>query len=244
MHEKILVTDDDPTLRMLMRELLETNLGAEVIEATDGDEAWNKLDAGLAPSLCILDERMPKIRGLSLLARLRGDRRFKSQKVMLCSTVNKRATVLEAVELHVDAILLKPFKTDDFLTHVRSLLEKPAPKSTPSLEPTEEVLKRLGIGIHVYLRLWNVLSNDIQSFVQCFLTSSAATNEDFQLRASAIKGAISSLGATGLMDLFAGLDKIQSFRSPETLILLKAIDEERLRILAELAKLGQNTGNT
>jgi two-component system chemotaxis response regulator CheY len=240
MNEIILVTDDDPTLRMLMREILETNLGVEVVEATDGDEAWKKLDAGLTPSLCILDERMPKVRGLSLLARMRGDQRFKSQKVMLCSTVNKRSTILEAVDLHVDAIVLKPFEANEFLTHVRSLLKKTEEKPAPPLDPMEQVLKRLGIDAKVYLRLWDVLSNDIQSFVQSYSTSSTVTKEDFQLRASAIKGAVSSLGAAGLMNLFAALEKVESVRSPDALRILKAIDEEHIRVLAELAGVAQS----
>lgn len=121
----VLVADDDQTLRMLMRELLEGHLGAEVAEVASGTEAWNKLDAGLTPDLCIFDLRMPGIAGLSLLTRLRRDPRFKDLPVMICSTINSRSTIVEAAGLHVDAFLLKPFKADEFLERVRALCRKP-----------------------------------------------------------------------------------------------------------------------
>lgn len=241
-NETVLVVDDDQTLRLLMRELLESNLGVKVVEATDGGEAWNKLDAGLAPAMCILDVRMPKIGGLSLLARLREDWRFKHQKVMLCSTVNSRATILEAAGLHADAFLLKPFSADEFLGHVRSLFEKSTANAPPILEPSDEVLKRLGVGLKVYVRLLTVLGNDVQSFIQSFSKSSTATNEDLQLRVGALKGAIASLGASGLKDLFAGLEKIDLTHSREALPILKAINEERLRLLSAIAELERKAG--
>jgi CheY-like chemotaxis protein len=240
MSEKVLVTDDDQTLRMLMRELLETNLCAEVIEAPDGAEAWAKLEAGLAPSLCIFDVRMPKMGGLSLLAKLRGDPRFKQLKVMLCSTVNSRATIIEAAKLRVNAFLLKPFKADDFLAHVRALFKVAPANPNAFLDPVDAVLKRLGISLKLYLRLLAVLDGDIQSFVQSLLTSSDLTDEDFRFRVGGINGAISSLGVVGFADLFARLEKVESFRAPDSLILVKAIDEERLRLQVAMSELQQN----
>ena len=105
-----------------MREILEANFNVEVVEAGDGLEAWNMLNAGLVACVCILDVRMPKMDGLSLLAKLRGDPRFKHQKVMLCSTVNSRATILEAARMHVDAFLLKPFNDTALLQAMRAAL--------------------------------------------------------------------------------------------------------------------------
>jgi two-component system chemotaxis response regulator CheY len=241
--QKVLVADDDETFRMLMRELLEANLGVEVVEATDGEEAWEKLNAGLAPGLCIVDVRMPKIGGLALLARLRGDRRFAQQKIMLCSTVNSRSTILEAAGLRVDAFLLKPFDAGEFLAHVRAMFPKSTAKAPPILEPTDEVLQRLDVGIKSYLRLLTVLGHEIQAFVQRFSTSSAATYEDLQLRVSALKGATASLGAVGLMELFAGLEKIEPAHVRDALPILKAISEERLRLLAAIADLEQKVAN-
>ena len=264
MSEVVLLADDDPTVRMLMREILQGQLGLEVVEVKNGDEAWAKLDGGLAPALCILDEKMPKMGGLDLLAKMRADPRFTQQRVMLCSAVIPRSSVLEGVRLRVDAIILKPFRVDDFSTQVRTLLQKPRATLAPALEPAQDALKRLGIGMNVYLRLLSVLNQDIQSFVRAFLTSTASsnedlqssvsaivqglsaqtapvnTNEDFQLRVCAIKGAVSSLGAPKLIELFSNLEKIGSYGSPRTAPILKAIEQERLRVLDAKAELERN----
>ena len=239
MSEKILVVDDDPTLRLLIKELLLANFEVEVVEAANGLQAWDMVQSGLNPGLCIMDVRMPKAGGMFVLGKLRADPRFSRQKVMLCSTVNSRATILEAAKLRVDAFLLKPFQADEFLAHVRSLLERQETKILPQLEPTDEVLKRLGIELKVYLRLLAVLCNDIHAFVQSFSGSNPGTEDEFQLRVSAIKGAVASLGATGLMDLFAYLEHVDSRRSFELSQKLLAIEAERLRIMdavQELAK--------
>ena len=238
----VLVADDDQTLRMLMRELLEGHLGAEVAEVASGTEAWNKLDAGLTPDLCIFDLRMPGIAGLSLLTRLRRDPRFKDLPVMICSTINSRSTIVEAAGLHVDAFLLKPFKADEFLERVRALCRKPRTDLPPPLEPAEEVLKRLGVETTVYLRLLAVFGDEVQSFLRSCSTSLAANPDEFLLRVTAIKGAASSLGAIRLTEMFAGLEQSKSFRSPEHLPILKAIEQERLRIVAAGAKLQQKAG--
>jgi CheY-like chemotaxis protein len=87
---KVLVADDDPTLRMLMRELLRRNLDCEVIEAEGGSQAWQLLESQPAPDLCIFDVLMPQVSGLDLLAKIRNDPRLRRLKIMLCSSVNEQ----------------------------------------------------------------------------------------------------------------------------------------------------------
>jgi two-component system chemotaxis response regulator CheY len=239
MAKRVLLADDDPTLRLLMKELLQTRFDAEVIEAADGLEAWEKFQSGPAPCLCILDVRMPKEGGLSLLARLRADPRFRRQMVMLCSTVHSRATILEAAKLRVDAFLIKPFQGDEFLDRVDLLFRKSGTAGLPPLEPTDVVVKRLGIGTEVYLRLLGVFCRDVGAFLESYSDSSAHPEEDFQLRVSAIKGASSSLGTAGLTDLFASLEQFDSHHSPQILPILKAIGDEQQRVQAALAGLQQ-----
>ena len=140
----------------------------------------------------------------------------------------------------MNAFLLKPFKADDFLAHVRALFKVAPANPNAFLDPVDEVLKRLGISLKVYLRLLAVLDGDIQSFVQSLLTSSDLTDEDFRFRVGGISGAISSLGVVGFVDLFARLEKVESFRAPDSLILVKAIDEERLRLQVAMSELQQN----
>lgn len=66
---RVLICDDEPDIRSLYRLAFE-DLGAEVSEASDGDDCMARADA-LCPDLVILDLYMPKRDGLSILPDLR-----------------------------------------------------------------------------------------------------------------------------------------------------------------------------
>lgn len=63
MTARILIVDDDPSIRLLLRRLLENHASWEVWEAANGPEAVEKT-AQLAPDLVILDLAMPGMNGL------------------------------------------------------------------------------------------------------------------------------------------------------------------------------------
>jgi two-component system, cell cycle response regulator len=67
---KILIADDDRVPRTILRSMLE-NWGHEVIEATDGREAWEILQDEDPPRIAILDWMMPRIDGIELCRHLR-----------------------------------------------------------------------------------------------------------------------------------------------------------------------------
>ncbi len=67
----ILVVDDDPTLRMLMRATLE-KAGFEVAEAADGEEALRKFIKH-QPAVILMDVEMPKLNGFEACKRIRAD---------------------------------------------------------------------------------------------------------------------------------------------------------------------------
>jgi len=160
---KILVADDDPVLRRLMRELLIRRFGYEVVEAVDGLKAWQALNSGLKLDICIFDLLMPEIGGLDLLFRVRGDRRFMHQKVILCSTLHDRASVVQAESLEVEGYLVKPFTGRGFLEMVnRACATGHQSGLPPALEPTETTPHRLGIDNVLYLELVNAFTADVR----------------------------------------------------------------------------------
>ena len=64
-RQRILVADDDPPTRMLLRAAI-AQWGYEVVEASDGEEAWNILQQPDVPQLLIVDWLMPKLDGIDL----------------------------------------------------------------------------------------------------------------------------------------------------------------------------------
>lgn len=65
----VLVADDDRDVRLMLRTLLELD-GHEVLEASDGEEAWKKCLEAL-PRVVVADVQMPGIGGLELCRRIR-----------------------------------------------------------------------------------------------------------------------------------------------------------------------------
>jgi CheY-like chemotaxis protein len=80
----ILVVEDDESIRESLRDVLELE-GFSVVQADNGRSALDLLEAGLAPSLVLLDLMMPVMNGLQLLARLRASQMFASLAVIIVS---------------------------------------------------------------------------------------------------------------------------------------------------------------
>jgi two-component system chemotaxis response regulator CheY len=239
---KFLLADDDPTLRMLMQELLHNEFECEVLEAANGLEAWQLLDSGPSPDLCIFDLRMPKIGGLELLTKLRSDPRFMKQKIMVCSTMNDRSTVLHAASLRVNAFLLKPFLADAFIALVRrhcgDLNEAVPPETLQSLTI---MLERLRISREKYLELLEVLTTEVAKFITEMGDQPVCTvQNELQLRLGAIRGASLTLGASALATTISELEKA-IFVADDASILssIAAIETENNGVMAAAAQIGK-----
>ena len=77
----VLVADDDPDVRIMLRTLLELD-GHEVIEAQDGDEAW-LLIVENGPSVVVADIQMPGLDGLQLCRKIRESKLSSGTKVIV-----------------------------------------------------------------------------------------------------------------------------------------------------------------
>lgn len=99
----VLVVDDDDGQRNAVAELL-TSRGYEVVVACDGQEALELLQAGLRPSVIVLDLTMPRMDGWTFLAHLR--RIARSAVPVLVTS----ATASERPPAGADACLEKPIQ--------------------------------------------------------------------------------------------------------------------------------------
>jgi two-component system cell cycle sensor histidine kinase/response regulator CckA len=116
MHETILLVEDDPPIRLLIRQAL-TREGYLVLESRHGEEALNVfLDQGGSVDLLITDMRMPHLGGAELIQALRAVR---STLKVLCITGYERNVPADG-RLRT---LLKPFSRDELLTAVREVLD-------------------------------------------------------------------------------------------------------------------------
>jgi DNA-binding response OmpR family regulator len=104
---KVLIADDDPPTRVLLRAAI-SQWGYTVIEAKDGEEAWNLLQAVDAPRLLILDWLMPKLDGVDLCRRLKLDSVYRPY-IILLTQVAGTANIIKGLEAGADEFLSKPF---------------------------------------------------------------------------------------------------------------------------------------
>lgn len=106
----ILVAEDDPVSRELLRRILESEPKHTSAFAADGEEAWRLLSNPVKEfDCCILDILMPQLDGLELLGRMRGSERYKKIPVILCTAANDRATVQRAAGLNTAGYVVKPY---------------------------------------------------------------------------------------------------------------------------------------
>jgi DNA-binding response OmpR family regulator len=104
---RVLIADDDPPTRVLLRAAI-SQWGYHVIEARDGEEAWNMLQEADAPRVIILDWLMPKIDGVDLCRRIKKDLEYHPY-VILLTQVAGTANIIKGLEAGADEFLSKPF---------------------------------------------------------------------------------------------------------------------------------------
>ncbi len=105
--QKIMVVDDEPSIRKYLRTLLEVD-GFEVETLPNGKEALKEVGAGSRPDFIILDVLMPEMDGLETLRQLM--QMDRSLNVIMLSCANEVTTVVEAIRLGALDYLTKPFE--------------------------------------------------------------------------------------------------------------------------------------
>ena len=118
---RVLVVDDSITTRTLEKNILET-AGFEVVVAVDGVEAWTNL-LEINPDVIISDIEMPKMNGLELTRRVKGDVRTRSIPLILLTSLNKPEQREAGLAAGADAYLVKSqFDQAELLDTIQSVL--------------------------------------------------------------------------------------------------------------------------
>jgi two-component system, cell cycle response regulator DivK len=106
MQKRVLVVDDNPVSRELVREVLDLP-DLEILEAADGREALDKISASV-PDLVLLDIRMPDIDGFEVLRQVRQDPKLSSIRIVAFTAFAMRDERQRALAAGFDGYLTKP----------------------------------------------------------------------------------------------------------------------------------------
>ena len=120
---RILVVDDAPDIRMLVRQVLGMQ-GHHIVEAAGGRAALAELDSGRTIDLVILDVQMPDLDGWMTLASIRGNVATAGTPVILCSVRDGVVARGRIGELEAEAYINKPFDVEDLRREVEGVLNR------------------------------------------------------------------------------------------------------------------------
>ncbi|HTB20622.1 MAG TPA: response regulator transcription factor [Bryobacteraceae bacterium] len=116
---RILVVDDEPQIRRIMRTTL-TGAGYEVDDAKTGEEALEKL-RDYHPDLVLLDMNMPGMGGLAACREIRAGT---GVGIIMLTVRNTEADKVEALDAGADDFINKPFSTPELLARIRAALRR------------------------------------------------------------------------------------------------------------------------
>jgi len=116
---KILVAEDDPVIRLLLKTHL-THWGHEVVLCSDGAEAWDVLQQDDCPKLAILDWMMPKKDGLQICTELRNSGKEPYVYVVFLTSKSGKENVVRGLEAGADDYIIKPFDYNELRTRIRA----------------------------------------------------------------------------------------------------------------------------
>jgi two-component system, OmpR family, KDP operon response regulator KdpE len=114
---KILVVDDEPPIRKLLRVGLSTQ-GYQILEAPNGKTSLDLLEQ--KPDLVILDLGLPDMQGLDLLRTMRA--RNENVPIVVLSSRGDEAGKVAALDFGADDYITKPFGMDELLARMRAAL--------------------------------------------------------------------------------------------------------------------------
>ena len=119
----LLIEDSVDDAAFVRHALKEADLGARLHIARDGAEALTFLFGAMPepeaaplvqPKVILLDLKLPKIGGLEVLRRLKGNPHTRAIPVVVLSSSQERRDLAESYESHVNSYLLKPMDFDEF----------------------------------------------------------------------------------------------------------------------------------
>jgi two-component system chemotaxis response regulator CheY len=114
---KLVIVDDAPFIREVLRHIFTGTEITVVGEAHDGEEAVEVVKK-LRPGVVLMDIVMPRKSGIEATVEIMRD--LPETRVVACSTVDQNSMVMRALEAGCCNYLVKPFKAEDVLKAVRS----------------------------------------------------------------------------------------------------------------------------
>lgn len=118
---KILIADDEPSLRLLVKATLSANKTYEIVEASDGNETLLKAKSE-NPDLILLDVMMPGLSGFEVCENIKNDKATKNIIIIMLTAKGQQSDKDWAISVGTDYFLTKPFSPIELFTLIEKIL--------------------------------------------------------------------------------------------------------------------------
>ncbi len=119
--DTILIVDDQPDLRSILRQVLE-DAEFECVEASDGDMALEILRDRPSIDLVVIDFKMPRMNGLKLLESMKAHPVLRNVQTIFITAEHSDDLRTRAIQTGADQVLFKPFDLKEFKGCIHRLL--------------------------------------------------------------------------------------------------------------------------
>jgi two-component system, response regulator len=121
--EVLLIEDNPDDAELTIRVLNKHHLANNLVHLHDGEEALNFLFStnNNTPKLILLDLKMPKVDGIEVLRKIKGDQHKKMIPVVILTSSKEERDIIESYQLGVNAYVVKPVEFEKFVEAVAQL---------------------------------------------------------------------------------------------------------------------------
>lgn len=122
MKKKILIIDDELSIRMLLENFLKKEYN--VVTKNDGMEGLTWLEEGNIPDLIVADIQMPNLDGYDFIKNLRSSGYFKHIPVIMLSGIESTSEKIKCLKLGADDYIVKPFNPEELSIRIELLISR------------------------------------------------------------------------------------------------------------------------
>ncbi|TMU54537.1 response regulator [Flagellimonas algicola] len=119
----LFIEDDMIETMKLQRAISKFQSKHRIIEAKNGEEAFEILNGESLPDIILLDLNMPRMSGIEFLTKIKSDEKLKYLPVIILTTSENRVDLLKCFEIGIAGYIIKPLKYEDYESKLKKVFD-------------------------------------------------------------------------------------------------------------------------